>query len=1060
MLSGAYISPQNAGIIIISTPIHRCASDPSGEAVKYVNETNQFLYYYASMSLFFSHCYNLKLHNTTTSVNKPEQSKQFIVGVNLCGDSEIVSLIPDGEVADRRVQLFVYFTDTALLSPPAMRCNLNVTTNGLTSYGYVFWNILQQDPDTSRMVIFYNSDFLLFLTQSFVVNVSLNIGPHNISALSKYGYKTATVANVVFVNSDSASQVSFQGFDLPYQRCVQDGNVTAIPPGDSKLGALQLYILFHETPGFTSDVTDILQPMLIHYTAFTKHYREPNYMLRVMKLTGKLSHRVTLRNVSWCDNDVGPYGGPYTINQEYSTLVAQNLAKESLDVAGELYLSIEDVLMRRNYFVDDSRFKTLQCLMCFSHIKQISMTGTNYFAENGGGTVIKLVASELAVSGNLTIMDGYSFQGGGVSLDGSSFLAFQEPLVAGFYHNVADRGSAIYSPAVRCDNNDGVSGVQVWPAKEYSPSNVTSINMSVYLYDNLDTYLKSLHTPFFSFFGNQTSPNLLFDNGTWDSDRSQYAYTTLIDTILHMDRMDKYTSLSNELCTRVQGEDWECYYMDQIIHSSPFQEQCQSISQTTELYPGQVALSTRLLSNQLYDAGYCYPESGQRYMSFRPFKHSLISTTVIRANTTITLGFRQPSPSDNSSGFYVVLLTDVESGIVSIPVLQFNFSDCPPGFCLRNGSCVCDSKLISYEYHCNIDAEGFEGPPGYWTGLVGRSLLFDDHCHPNYCDSDKSDFHLTDDPAEACLGNRTGVLCGECKENYSVVFGSDTCYDHCSDVYLLTIPAYALAGLLLVFLLFALRITVATGTINGLIFYVNVLGLVLEKLTEDRVHISNYVAFVRVFISLLNLDLGFPLCFYEGMTMAGKVGFQFLFPVYLWSIVVMLILLSKCSIRLSRLISRSSVQVLATLFYLSAAKILNTVIIIFGVSAISVIEGCGALSFQHVWYYDGHDYGSSTHAILLALAVAFTVLFLLPFAILTTFSSCFMRFRIVNKFKPFIDAYGGPFKDKFKFWFGFRLWITILLFGLHGVLEGLYLDTMFILYTLVLVAFVVLQALA
>ena len=56
--------------------------------------------------------------------------------------------------------------------------------------------------------------------------------------------------------------------------------------------------------------------------------------------------------------------------------------------------------------------------------------------------------------------------------------------------------------------------------------------------------------------------------------------------------------------------------------------------------------------------------------------------------------------------------------------------------------------------------------------------------------SDERDFNLTDDPAEACLGNRTGVLCGECKENYSVVFGSDTCYDHCTDVYLLTIPAY------------------------------------------------------------------------------------------------------------------------------------------------------------------------------------------------------------------------------------------------------------------------------
>ena len=125
-------------------------------------------------------------------------------------------------------------------------------------------------------------------------------------------------------------------------------------------------------------------------------------------------------------------------------------------------------------------------------------------------------------------------------------------------------------------------------------------------------------------------------------------------------------------------------------------------------------------------------------------------------------------------------------------------------------------------------------------------------------------------------------------ENYSVVFGSDTCYDHCTDVYL---PAYAVVGLLLVF---TLRITVATRIINGLIFYTNVLGVFLDQLTEDKVQNS---AFVHVFLSLLNLDLGFPLCFYEGMTTAGKVGFQFLFPVYLWSIGVI-----KYSFQLSELI--------------------------------------------------------------------------------------------------------------------------------------------------------------
>ena len=373
---------------------------------------------------------------------------------------------------------------------------------------------------------------------------------------------------------------------------------------------------------------------------------------------------------------------------------------------------------------------------------------------------------------------------------------------------------------------------------------------------------------------------------------------------------------------------------------------------------------------------------------------------------------------------------------------------------------ITNSPLM--DYSCDIDTETITSPTGYWTGTEeqgehGDLLLLMLSVTQTIVIVISVTFILTDDPAEACLGNRTGVLCGECKENYSVVFGSDTCYDHCTDVYLLTIPVYALAGLLLVFLLFALRITVATGAINGLIFYANVLGLVLDQLTEDKVQTVTTMSFVRVFISLLNLDLGFPLCFYEGMTMAGKVGFQFLFPVYLWSIVVMLILLSKCSVRLSELISKSSVQVLVTLFYLSFSKLLSTVIVIFSSSTISVIKGPGNYTSRLVWYYDGHDYGSSTHAILLVLAVAFTVLFLFPYALLVTFSSHLLRFRIVNKFKPFIDAYGGPFKDKWRFWFGLRLWITILLFCLNGALQGTNTEVMFIVIIVTVVMFMFLQ---
>ena len=91
---------------------------------------------------------------------------------------------------------------------------------------------------------------------------------------------------------------------------------------------------------------------------------------------------------------------------------------------------------------------------------------------------------------------------------------------------------------------------------------------------------------------------------------------------------------------------------------------------------------------------------------------------------------------------------------------------------------------------------------------------------------------------------------------------------------------------------------------------------------------------------------------------------------------------------------------------------------------------------QAVWFYNGEDYGHGIHSLYLFLTMIFTALFLLPYTMVCTFSYCFMRFRVINKFKPFIDAYGGPFKDKWRFWFGLRLWITLTLFTVSTILQG------------------------
>ena len=96
------------------------------------------------------------------------------------------------------------------------------------------------------------------------------------------------------------------------------------------------------------------------------------------------------------------------------------------------------------------------------------------------------------------------------------------------------------------------------------------------------------------------------------------------------------------------------------------------------------------------------------------------------------------------------------------------------------------------------------------------------------------------------------------KEGFSQVLGSSRCFE-CSNDYLSLLIPFAIAGIVL---LFVLNLTVSVGTINGLIFYANI------------VKINETIFFPpgnnSAFISWLNLDLGIETCFYDRMNSLGK----------------------------------------------------------------------------------------------------------------------------------------------------------------------------------------------
>ena len=108
---------------------------------------------------------------------------------------------------------------------------------------------------------------------------------------------------------------------------------------------------------------------------------------------------------------------------------------------------------------------------------------------------------------------------------------------------------------------------------------------------------------------------------------------------------------------------------------------------------------------------------------------------------------------------------------------------------------------------------------GKIPGRIWQSLWGTDSCPFDYCKpvTDHISFPLNNSDVQ-CENNRSGLLCGERKSGYSLALGSSKCLP-CSNTYILLLIPFSLAGIALVFLLLAFKLTVAAGTINGLIFY-------------------------------------------------------------------------------------------------------------------------------------------------------------------------------------------------------------------------------------------------
>ena len=380
-------------------------------------------------------------------------------------------------------------------------------------------------------------------------------------------------------------------------------------------------------------------------------------------------------------------------------------------------------------------------------------------------------------------------------------------------------------------------------------------------------------------------------------------------------------------------------------------------------------------------------------------------------------------------------------------VIQFTPCECPIGFQPKatettRCKCECDSSLQPFITDCVPETKTLIREGSFWFMYVNTTntpnsynYLLYPHCPFDYCHppSTRVDINLNiaGGPDAQCILNRSGLLCGSCQAGLSLSVGSSCCLpcsSHWPAVFVVILIVAILGGITLVAFLLVFNLTVAVGTLNGIIFYANIVAAHNTLLLP-----FSRPNFITIFIAWLNLDFGFNTCFFEGMDAYWKTWLQLAFPAYVIFLVTMIIFISQHSTKFSWLIGKKNpVATLVTLILLSYAKLLHTIIAALSFAILDYPDG----SHEIAWFPDASvRYLSGKHvplfiaaALILLAGTAYTTLLFSWQWLLHHQDKKVFKWVRSHKLYTFLEPYHAPYNFQYRYWTGLLLIVRVILY--------------------------------
>ncbi len=388
-------------------------------------------------------------------------------------------------------------------------------------------------------------------------------------------------------------------------------------------------------------------------------------------------------------------------------------------------------------------------------------------------------------------------------------------------------------------------------------------------------------------------------------------------------------------------------------------------------------------------------------------------------NVPVSIRSTEPILVDKQVEVAVYSILSVVGNLFNVTV-----GNCYEGFEFPNNSqamyktCMCTAGVQRYpSVNCFEQNATIVVPKLYWLKNVTNTSWIFSKCLFDYCSIGDSIIQNGKFDVQCRDGyNRSGILCGECQDNYSIKIGTNKC-GKCSNFGLFWLLYFSLAGIFMVGIVMGqLGVTVYRGYINSFVFFANIVASLVHVVLQD----SKY-AFLFIPINVLSGNPGLPICLFNGMTALHRGYFQFLYPTYLYILFSLYVVLGRCCNYKFRKWAPHASRVFGTLTLLTYSSLLDACIN--GLRSIHIENDI--VPFR--WAVDPNvRYFGSHHVTLALISLLVLILYLLPLTVLVAFPCIAHHTAVGRKFYSVYEAFWGPFKEKFRFWVGFRLILRLI----------------------------------